>query len=284
MTISFGQAEKPQDISQEVELSIEVTYIVSTDTPGEIVDEATVRQFAILNLPFIIDGIPRNGITAIERINPDNYTVKVSYLSLEPLDEEDEEIIEGPTDSFDTTGGTELITYGISRVAEGGNASAELGAAINYDGEKVNGVEITTPRYAFTRTIKLPDSMVTNAFKARLHRATGKTNLNPVEFFFPNEVLFQGAVGSKTTTFDDVEDEWEITYHFIGQESKTGIAFNVGLPEEFLMPLKEGWDYIWVQYQDKEDKGQKKIVKKAIAAYIIQVYEQTDFAELGFIE
>ena len=62
-----------------------------------------------------------------------------------------------------------------------------------------------------------------------------------------------------------------------------GIRFNEGLPNEFAMPFKEGWDYIWVQYENKEDKGQKKVVKTAIAAYIIQVYEQTDFTEFGFI-
>lgn len=283
MTISFAEREGRRSVTQDEDYSLEVEFVVTTNVSGEIVDESTVRKFAILNMPLVIDGIPRNAITAIDRVNPDFYYVKLAFLSLDPLDEEDEEIEEGPTDSFDTTGGTELITYGIERASSAGNPSSELGAAINYDGEKVNGVEITVPRYGFTRTVKFLDSYITNAFKKELYEATGTTNLTKVEFFAENEVLFLGARGSKTVTFDDIEDEWEITYHFQGQKKRKDIVFNEGLEDEFTIALKDGWDYIWVQYEDIEDKGQEKIVKKAIAAYVIRVYRESLFSLLGFI-
>lgn len=273
MTISFEEAYTARDIRQDTEqYTIEATFIVTTDTPGEIVDEGTVRTFAINNMPLVLDGIPRQEITAIEFINPDFYRVKLFYRSLEPLDEEDEPISEGPVDSFDTTGGTETVTYGLQRVAAAGKPSAELGAAINYDGQNVNGVEITVPRYTFSTTLKLADSLVTEAFRESIYKSTGTTNVIPFQFFKENEVLFLGAVGTKTVTFDDIEDEWEITFNFQGQRGRENIVFNQGLEDEFTIATKEGWDYIWVQYEDKEDAGQGKVVKKAVAAYVIKVY------------
>lgn len=281
MSITFDEAFEFRDIqSTETEYTIEATFIIVADTPAELLDEAAARTFIIEFLPLVIDGLARSSIETIERVNDRVYRTRLLYESAGPLDEEDEEIIEGSTDTFDTTGGTEHISYGISRVEAAGNPSAQLGAAINYDGENVNGVDITVPKYGFTKKIKIPDSFVTSAFKQNLFKATGKTNSLSFEFFAENEILFLGAQGSKVTTFDDIEDEWEITYHFQGQVGRFGIKFNEGQTDEFFID-KQGWDYIWVQYENKEDVDQSQIVKKALAAYVIRVYDQIEFQLLG---
>lgn len=285
MTISFDQAYTKRSVLQDPEVyEFEATFIVRTDTPGEIVDEGTVRIFALTDMPLVVDGVPRNAITAIERINDDNYRVKLAYVTTDPQDEEEEAVENGPTDSFNTTGGREHITYGIERVTAAGPAlSSELGAVINYDGDTVNGVDITIPRFGFTKTVKVPASLVTDTFVRTIHDLTGSINDSPFGIFNPKEVLFLGAVGSRTFTNDDIEDEWEITYHFEGQKSRFGIQFNKGLPDAFDIFEKAGWDYIWVQYEDKEDEGQEKIIQKPIAAYVIKVYPSEFFGRLGFI-
>lgn len=286
MTITFKESFADQRSFQQGEdgVEYEITYFVRTDTPGEIVDEATVRTFAITSMPTIVDGVPRSAITDILFINNDNYKVKLLFKSLEPLDEEDEPITTGAIDSFDTTGGTEHISYGISRKSSGGVVSSELGAAINFDGDSVLGVDITIPRYAFSRTIKVVDAYVTDEYKKSLKDLTGSTNLLDFDIFAPNEVLFLGAVGTKQVTNDDIEDEWTITFNYLGQNSRENIKFNDGTNDAFTIVKKEGWDYLWVQYEDKEDMTQKKIVKKAIAAYVIQVYEQQPFSLLTLPE
>lgn len=283
MTITFAESfEDQRSIKQDANgYTIEATFFVRTDTPGEIVDEGTVRQFAINTMPLVLDGVPRNAITDILFINADNYKVKLEFATTEPLDTEDEPIEQGAIDSFNTTGGTEHISYGITLKDSKGIISPELGAAINFDGENVNGVDITIPRYEFAKTIQVVDSFVTDDYKKIIRDLTGTTNLLDFDIFAPNEVLFLGAIGTKQITNDDIEDEWTITFNFVGQTSRTNIIFNPDTANKFTIPKKEGWDFLWVQYEDKEDTKQFKIVKKPIAAYVVQVYEQQPFALLS---
>ena len=47
------------------------------------------------------------------------------------------------------------------------------------------------------------------------------------------------------------------------------------------MPSKEGWQYLWVRYRDKDDQAAKELIKDPIAAYVEQVYQYGDFSGLG---
>ena len=59
MTISFAEAFEKRDVVSNREVyEFEAIFIVSTDTPGEIVDEGTVRNFAITSMPLVIDNVP----------------------------------------------------------------------------------------------------------------------------------------------------------------------------------------------------------------------------------
>lgn len=282
MTITFDEAFEFRDVQRtDEEVTQESTYIINTTVANELADEGEALTYSVNNLPLVLDGLARNSIEAVERINDYVYRVRVGYKSPGPIDEEDEEITEGATDSFDTTGGIEHISYGITRVDAAGKPSSEIGAAINYDGENVNGVDITVPRYGFSKKIKIPDSFVDESLKMAIFQDTGKVNSIEFEGFAAGEVLFLGAQGTKQITFDDIEDEWEITYHFQAQKSRIDILFNQGQSDEFKIDYKKGWDYIWVQYQKKEDQGQQQIVSKAIAAYVVQVYEEVNFQFLG---
>ena len=151
-----------------------------------------------------------------------------------------------------------------------------LGAAINFDGEKVNGVDISRPAFKWQVEIKMPDTAMTDQFIEKLYDATGKVNSQLFRFFLAGEALFLGASGSIEQRFqEDVVDQWTITLNYAGQKSRTDIEFG-----DFKIDLKRGWDYLWVQYQEIEEPTQQTVVQKAIAAYVVQVYEEIDFLEV----
>jgi len=84
-------------------------------------------------------------------------------------------------------------------------------------------------------------------------------------------VLFCGAGGSKRG-----EEDWEVTFKWAASPNKTDIKIG-----GITVPSKEGWHYLWVRYRDKDDQAAKELVKDPVAAYVEQVYEYSDFSQLG---
>ena len=44
---------------------------------------------------------------------------------------------------------------------------------------------------------------------------------------------------------------------------------------------KDGWDYLWVRYNDEEDAAAKKLVRRPEAVYVERVYLRADLNLLG---
>ena len=44
---------------------------------------------------------------------------------------------------------------------------------------------------------------------------------------------------------------------------------------------KEGWQYLWVLFRTIEDGTANALVKRPQAVYVEDVYEKTDFSQLG---
>lgn len=277
MSFSISESTIPRDVQSDADTySIEVTFVVIADT-GDVVDEVDVRSFinngGVANS---IDGIPLFAVRSVKRINSLQYQAIVRYENTEPLMDEDSEIEEGPTITFDTSGGTQHISHGIKLIDSAGNKSPEIGAAINFDGQRVNGVDIVRPAFRFTQTMEIPDSQITAEYIGILRQFTGSVNKDLIGGFIIRSLLFLGATGSKTITLDEQEDIWTVTFNFASQEAEGTLDFG-----DFQITKTGGWDYLWVQYQDVEDDLQRQIVQKPIAVYIDQVYPEKDFAQLG---
>lgn len=286
MAFSSEESFNTRDVQSDSEnYSIEITYVISGD-PGDVVNEQNVRDFILKEggVAGVVDGLPINAIRSINRVNSLQYKALVRYQNVGEL-EADEEIPQGPTIAFDTTGGSEHISYGIKLVSSAGNPSAEIGAAINFDGQRINGIDVQRPALRFTQTFELPDSQVTTAYKILLSEFTGSVNdtaLGAIGAIAGRRgLLFLGAVGSKTITLDDIEDLWTITFNFAVRQTERNIIFNEGLTDEFVIIEVFGWDYLWVQYENVDDSKQNRIVQKPIAAYVDQVFPEKDFTQLG---
>lgn len=181
--------------------------------------------------------------------------------------------------SFDTGGGTEHVVVpkaSIARYDEDGlmtNWSRVVG--INNDGEKVNGVEIVVPRYTFKETHYLSNATVTDDYKITLSDLTGTVNNDTFKGFAAGEVLFLGASGSKRGRGD-----WAITFSFAVSRNQTNIRIGVG-SHTITVASKLGWDYLWLEFEDRPDSTIHRLIKVPVRAYVDRIYDFADFSNLG---
>jgi len=247
--------------------SAELLYLIRGTT-----DDGTARAALLGNSPDFHDGLPRDDTEVEELEGLDAYLGTVRYVSPDgqPPDTGESSF------SFDTSGGTQHITQSLSTVGTYASpavpAAPDFGGAIGVTQDNVEGVDITVPVYTFSETHYLPAGTVTNAYKGTLFNLTGKVNSGGFKGLAAGECLFLGASGSRRES----EDDWEITFRFAGSPNRTGLT--VG---DIAGISKKGWEYLWVRYQDTEDDNAKMLIKKPVAAYVEQVYDEGSFAALG---
>jgi hypothetical protein len=248
-------------------------YNVFIDESTE--DEEDVILAVAAVAPATKAGLKRGDISP-EPLGGGIWVVEVSYT--EPEDED------GSKFTFDTGGGTVHIAQSLETVntyEAPGETAPDFKGAIGVNGDSISGTDITIPVFNFTETHKIPSELVTTAYKFALFYATGKVNNDWFKGFAAGEVLFLGASGSQQNP-----DEWEITFKFAASPN-VGDAGSAGSGEEPLVigeievEEKEGWDYLWIRFDDAEDNVAKTLVKRPVAAYVERVYQKTDFAALG---
>ena len=250
--------------------SIDVPYLIE-----EAADELAMIVEADASIPKVFLGLPLQSVSLEEHIEVETWRLLAHYESV-GIDTAGGG--EESSFSFDTGGGTFHLTQSDSTVAYAPpmKVPPATGGSIGYDGEHIQGVDITVPVYNFQETHYLPVATVTTGYKVGLADLTGKVNDGSFKGFAAGEVLFLGASGSRRN-----EEKWAITFRFARQPNETGIVVGAGLPAaEIISGIeKKGWQYLWVRYID-DVKGARKI-KKPIAAYVEDVYKEDSFGALG---
>jgi hypothetical protein len=237
-------------------------------------DEEEALAAAVDETPDEFNGLPRTSIEFADRINENACKLLVQYAGANGGGSTSDEAAESI--SFDTTGGTQHITQSLltkGRYPTGGGSgdAPDLGGAIGYDGEQVNGVDIAMPNLSFSLSRIVAAREITTPFRLALAAITGKVNSAVWKGYAAGEIIFLGAAGGGR-----IDQPIEITYRFAHSQNRD--SFTVG---EISVPGKLGWEYMWVRYADKKDTGTNSIVRKPVAVYIEQVYETADFAALG---
>jgi len=183
-----------------------------------------------------------------------------------------------PQFAFDTSGGTQHITQSLETLGSykvaGAVPAPNYKQAIGYDGENVNGTDITVPGFKFSETHFFFAAEVTEAYKKKVANLTGRINPDIFRGFARGEVLFLGAAGSRQG--DDSDDLWQISFNFARFPNTDG--FTVGDVE---VGAKKGWEYYWVLYADAVDDAAHSIVRVPKCVYIERVYEYGNFGDLG---
>jgi hypothetical protein len=238
---------------------LQVPYVVT-----EAADEDEVKTAIAAQTPTAIGTMKRASYQVEERVDATTWKASVSYEKPEFDPEAPEPVI-----TFDTSGGTQHITQSISTRASYGNNPPDFKGAIGFDGEQVQGVDITVPVFNFSETHYR--ETVDASYFGVLFRLTGKVNSDAFRGFDPGECLFLGATGSKRG-----DGAWEISYKFAASENKTGLTVgDIGGID------KPGWDYLWIRYANDVDGAANALVKKPVAVYVEQVYEEDVFADLA---
>lgn len=217
------------------------------------------------------DVLARSGDISIDEIGGGFWDVTIPY-SIEAYDMEVEE---GGGFSFRTGGGSQHITHSL-RTVSSTNATGDHGPnfqqAINVERKngamEIGGTDIGAPQGEFSETYKFPAGAVTSSYRRAVIEATYKVNSTAFREWDAGEVLFLGADGSREEGGD-----WTITFNFAASPNRTDIAIG-----DINVPAKKGWEYLWVLYEDNEDTEAKRLGKKAVCAYVEQVYEETNLA------
>lgn len=189
-------------------------------------------------------------------------TAKYYYYSTE----------DGTLVSFDTTGGTQRVTQSLSTIASYPTGAPNLKGAINYDGQRVNGVDIGIGAHDFTLQKYMSVSSVTDAYRRTLASMTYTVNSAKFKGFNAGEVLFKGAVANQVY----VNGVKKFQINFIFSSSLNKENFYVG---DILVTQKLGWDYLWVIYSDAVNSG--RVVKVPSYVYVERLYNFSDFTALG---
>lgn len=237
-------------------------------------DDLAAKGLLLFATPAVYDGLIREECTlepiVVDEVNDSGlWDCRVRYVL--PTNAPPE--VGESSFAFDTGGGTQHITQSLATVGSyaASGTPPDFGGAIGVTHDNVEGVDITVPVYSFSETHHKADAEVTSAYKSFLFNLTGKVNNASFKGLSAGECLFLGASGAKRG-----EEDWEITYRFAGSRNRTNLT--VG---PITVAAKKGWEYLWVRYADEEDAASNTIVKRPIAAYVEQVYEEGNFAALG---
>ncbi len=260
--------------------SVEFSYVV-IGTADEIA--AANAALAIAPLAYLVNSetLIRQEV-APESTGPDSWDVVVRYGT---EDQQRSQEVPQPGTwhfNFDTSGGTHKITQSLQTLWRGqrslSNPAPDLLGAINYDGKKVQGVEIVVPKLEFSITAYYAPQAVDTAFMVNIARKTGKVNSATWLGFAAGELLFLGGSGDGDipTVAGQRVKPIPVTFKFAASENRTNIT--VG---DITVPSKAGWDYLWVRYEKVESAG--FVYPIPVHAYVEKVYERTDYAALfGF--
>ncbi len=228
----------------------------------DVADEAEVRAAAATLTPTTYNGMPRRSTRIEARLGPTEWRIRVHY---EPYERSPSSY------SFEIGGGTQHVTNSIATVGAYGAPGVtppNLQGAIGYDGERVNGIDINVPVFSFSETHYFDADDVDQAYKLKLFNLCSTMNNAAFRGHASGECLFVGASGTQREG-----EKWELTYRFSASPNRTGIS--VGAITGI---AKLGWHYLWVLYGDDESAG--FVIKRPVAAYVEQVYQFGNFAEL----
>ncbi len=267
-------------------LAYEFLYYVNGTT-----DEVEAENAALAASPSTYRGLVNQGVTDFEVIVSGLYFATVGYGQLDFGDADQTQFFE-----FDTTGGTQHITHSKDTVhwyaaSDPGTTDSndapdhKFAIGVDSDGKNPAGVDIIAGKFDFTIKRKIANGDIDSSYLAAVYRLS-KGKYNDSSFtvtidsgvtltFAAGECLFLGARGGPVSA-----TQWEIQFGFSGSPNESGGSggsIDIG---DMTGIAKNGWDYLWVQFQAEEDTTAKALACTPKAAYVERVYDPDDFDDL----
>jgi len=182
---------------------------------------------------------------------------------------------------FDTGGGTQRIQMAratISKNVPPLGTVVDFEGAINVNEDRIEGVDVTLPVFHFSITHQLPiEHEIPLGYVRGVFLLTGMMNAAVFKGFERGEVLFLGGSGRKRS-----EEAAELNFKFAASPNVTKLKIGEGA-NQVTVPVKLGWDVLWIKYMDVVPTNGKSIIKRPTQANVERVYEFGDFTVLGSI-
>ncbi len=161
----------------------------------------------------------------------------------------------------------------IQAYAADGETAPDFGKMIGVTQNGVEGVDVITPAFKFTRHRTIDASAYNDSYENVLYNVVGRVNKTPFTGKASGTVLLVGV----DSQYNPRTDEYELTFEFEASPNQLDISVGgiTGI-------TKGGWEYLWVYYEDVEDEASGRTIKKPVAAYREQIYQVGDFSVLGF--
>lgn len=194
----------------------------------------------------------------------------------QPKASEPMELGDAPIVTLSTRGGTQRILRSLETIdaqpGVGFTTVPDHAGAINVVGDTIEGVEVGVAGSVFTYKTVLPAAFVTASYRELFEALYDHVNSTPFAGYPAGEIKFEGGVLSQRKG-----EDWDAEFTFGRSKNRTGITLNGNLAD----PIdKDGWDLLWVLYEDEEDATAKTLVKKVRAAYVERVHPRADLNDL----
>lgn len=266
MAISVCLATKDAyslSIGNETE-ELTVKYVIRSDAPLAYTDAETAL---IAQTPDSVDGLLRRSLK-MSQTSQSSYTAELTYSSFTVSNIGEIEI------SGTTGGGTMTVTHALNHIASypaTGQTAPNHQGAINVTDDGVEGTTAYLPTFAFDVKKTYPTGTLTDSYLALLAAASTTVNLYPWRNFRKGELLLRHADFSIGMKKDSV------TYHFEASPSLIGLK----VPGGITIAFKEGWHFLWYEYELNKDDTAGREVRRPICAHVEQIYQYSNFALLG---
>jgi hypothetical protein len=245
--------------------SVTLRYTVTGAT-----DENDALAAVATASPTSYNGMPRSS-RSCEPLDASTFTVTVSYRP----GRFESAATSAVRYEFDTTGGNEQMFVALSTIASyaapGTGTPPDMKGGINVTSDGPQGISRSVPVYNFSETHTIAAAAMTGAYKAAIFGLTGRVNDAAFKGFAAGEVLFLGARGASNANGD-----FEISFSFSALPNVSGATFG-----PFTGVTKKGWDYLWVYSAEEEDSTAKRVVRRPVSAYVMQVFPYGNLSGLG---
>lgn len=238
-------------------------------------DEDAARDALIAGAPATVgDLVLDEGSVEVDQVGASRWNGRVNYVP----EEDAEPAANDNRFTFDLGGGGWHRKQSIATVASfapTGKDAPDFKGAINVDEKgNVGGVDLPGQSMIFSETFWKPIADVDDDYLTALVGLQFKVANATFRRWEVGECLFLGASGQRRGA-----DLWEITYQFGVSLNATGLSIP-GIDPGAGSIDKKGWEYLWVYYAPEKDATAKKVVQRPRGAYVEQVYEYGNFADL----
>lgn len=202
------------------------------------------------------------------------------------------------TVTIDSSPGSERRYCSIETIARfglAGEAAADFQGGINVSKSSVEGVDVLADKQTLTVVKQWGADEIDGAYLDELDRLKNKVNdaeivlkINGVDrTYAEGELRFDGHRVVKQSQ----DGDWEISYTLSVSRGEDDIIVAGGTigseqdeDDNWVIPHKDGWDYLWIHFAEQLDSATNTLVRVADSAYIERVYPRVDFMPIGIFE